>query len=159
MNKLHRDNSTKLMKIILTMLLVCMALFHTTGLADTYKWIDDQGVMQYTQSRPPAGVEYTVIGAPSAVDPSQMNARIEQQKKYVSESLESKANIAEENRAAAEERSQRQKNCELGRDRLASWSRPRVQVPQADGSRIRASEEERQAQLQKSRDIINEFCD
>ena len=159
MNNLHRYNSTRLVKIIVTMLIVCMALFHTSSLAETYKWIDDQGVMQYTQSRPPAGVEYTIIGAPSAVDPSHMNARIEQQKKFVSDSLESKANIAEENRVAAEEQAQRQKNCQLGRDRLESWSRPRVQVPQADGSRIRATEEERQAQLQKSRDIIKEFCD
>ena len=147
------------MRFILIVLVICIALFHTATVAETYKWVDDQGVMQYTQSRPPAGVEYTVIGAPSAVDPAQMNARIEQQKKYVSDSLESKATLAEENRVAAEERAQRQKNCQLGRDRLASWSRPRVQVPQADGSRARATEDERQAQLQKSRDIINEFCD
>ncbi len=135
-----------------------MALFHTSSLADTYKWVDDDGVIQYTQSRPPPGVEFTVVGAPRAVDPSHMNARIEQQKKYVSDSLESKENINEEKRVAAEERAQRQKNCQLGRDRLASWSRPRVQVPQADGSRARATEEHRQEQIRKSQDIIKEFC-
>jgi hypothetical protein len=156
---MQRSIMIKTLRFTLTLLVVCLSVFHTTTLAETYKWVDSQGVIQYTQSRPPGNVEYSIIGTPGDIDPSHMNARIEQQQKYVEDSIEQKKIFEEEQQLRADEKARREKNCQLGRVRLASWSRPRVQVAQADGSQARATEEERQAQLQKSQDIINEFCD
>ena len=56
------------------------------------------------------------------------------------------------------EREKKQANCETARARLASYAEPRVSFVQDDGSRVRATEEERQQQITKSKELIKEFC-
>ena len=59
---------------------------------------------------------------------------------------------------AAADLALQEKNCQMARERLASYTRPRVRFVQEDGTRVTATEEERQEQIKKSEDMIKEFC-
>ena len=87
-----------------------------------------------------------------------MNQHIEKQKQFSEKYARQRTAADEENRLIQENKQARQQNCQLGRDRLASYERPGVLLVQPDGSRIRATEEQRQEQIKLSQDIITEFC-
>ena len=57
-----------------------------------------------------------------------------------------------------EELAQKKALCEKARARLESWQRPRVDYIEPDGTSRRATEEERQAEIKKSQESIDEFC-
>ncbi len=126
--------------------------------AEIYKWVDEDGTVQYTQTPPPDNKDYAMIKPPPPVDASQVKKRFETQKKIVDESLEQRKLKEEEEYYARLEKEQRESNCALARKRLASYQLPRVQFLQEDGSRVRATEEQRQAEIKKSQDMVNEFC-
>lgn len=126
--------------------------------ADTYKWVDGQGNTHYTQTAPAPGIEYSTIAPPPRVDPAPLKGRIDAQNRYVDKYQEQRSAGEEEKRLIEEDKQARRENCKLGHDRLASYQRPGVMLVQADGSRIRATEEQRQEQIKISEDMIKEFC-
>lgn len=125
--------------------------------ADTYKWVDAQGHTNYSATPPPPGVEYSVIAPPPLVDPAKMKEQIEKQKQFAEKYDKQRTAAGAEKKLMEEDRQAREQNCKLGRDRLASYERPGVMLVQPDGSRIRATEEQRQEQIKLSQDIIDEF--
>lgn len=87
-----------------------------------------------------------------------MNERVEKQKEFAEKYARQRTAADAEKKLIEEDKQARQQNCQLGRDRLASYERPGVLLVQPDGSRIRATEEQRQEQIKQSQDIIAEFC-
>ena len=126
--------------------------------ADTYKWVDDQGNTHYSQMPPEPGVEYSTIAPPPRVDAATLKSRVNEQQQYVDKYQQQRSVSQEEKRLIEEDKLARQQNCKLGHDRLASYQRPGVMLVQADGSRVRATEEQRQEQIKISEDMIKEFC-
>ena len=131
----------------------------STAFATTiYKWTDSEGNIHYTQNLPEEDAEYTTINPPPKIESEQSQKNLEQRQKLLNESREQRLKKAAEKQAADEEKARREKNCELARANLNSYTRPRVQFVQEDGSRIRATEEERQQQIKKAQEMIKEFC-
>jgi hypothetical protein len=126
--------------------------------AATYKWVDEDGNVQYTQTPPPAGIEAETIQPPPKVDTDAALKQLESQEKQATELQKGRHEEADKRAKAEEELALQKKNCELARKRLASYELPRVEYVQADGSRVKATEEERQEQIKKSEDMIKEFC-
>jgi hypothetical protein len=139
-------------------MLMVVTFFSPMISAEIYKWVDEQGMTHYTQLPPPGNTEFKAIQPPPGVDGSQMKERIERQQQYVNDSVEAKKKAEEEEYYADLEKKQKESNCNLARRRLASYQRPGVSFLQADGTRVRATEEQRQAELKKSQDMIKEFC-
>jgi len=126
--------------------------------AAMFKWVDEEGNVQYTQSPPPAGIEAETIQPPPPVDSDaalkQLKENQTQSDDYFKQQQKEVDKMADEDKKLAMQK----KNCEMARARLDSYSRPRVKFVQEDGSRVAATEEERQEQIKKSEDMIKEFC-
>lgn len=127
--------------------------------AGMYKWVDEEGNVQYTQTPPPAGIEAETIKPPPKVDTGAALKELEAQQEKAAELRESRLEQAEKEAQARQELELRKKNCELAKARLASYERPMVKFVQEDGTRVRATEEERQAEIVKSQEMIKEWCD
>ena len=126
--------------------------------AEMYKWVDEDGNTHYTQSPPPGGIESQTIKPPLKVDSANAQSEVERQTGKADElrkERQEKKNAIElqkENEAVQKE------NCKRAKQRLATYSRPRGLIEQEDGSRVRITEEERQAGLKDSQEMIEKYC-
>ena len=126
--------------------------------AAMYKWVDEDGNVQYTQSPPPAGIEAETIQPPPEVDSAPAIKQMEEQDKQFDEIRKQQQKQADKDAQEAAKVAMQKKNCEMAKSRLESYARPRVKFVQKDDSRVTATEEERQEQIKKSEDMIKEFC-
>lgn len=143
--------------LVFLLLVTYSSLTMRQARADTYKWVDEQGRTNYSET-PPAGVRYSVIPPPPPADPTVLREQMIRQKQFAEKYEKQRTAADEEKKLLEEDRQARQQNCKLGRERLASYERPGVMLVQPDGSRIRATEEQRQEQIKQSKAIIDEFC-
>jgi hypothetical protein len=160
--KMKKKQVTDLMFLCYSFTFFILVVFSTVMVTDAsaeiYKWVDENGTVQYTQTPPPGSKAYTTITPPPAVDGSELKKRFDTQKKIVDKSLEQRKLKEEEEYYARLEKEQKASNCELAKKRLASYQLPRVQFLQEDGSRVRGTEAQRQAEIKKSQDMVKEFC-
>ncbi|MGH8119292.1 MAG: DUF4124 domain-containing protein [Gammaproteobacteria bacterium] len=126
--------------------------------AAMYKWVDEEGNVQYTQSPPPAGIEAETIKPPPAVDSDAAIKQMHEDDKKAGELLKQREEQVDKDAQEAAKVAMQKKNCEMAKARLESYTRPRIRFVQEDGSRVTATEEERQEQIKKSEDMIKEFC-
>lgn len=140
---------------------VCLCLLAGTAQAATYKWVDEEGNVQYSQSPPPPGVEGETIKPPPPppVIPEAVTSETgtpdkprDVQEQNTEQEQVSKEEIDARNVAI------RKKNCQTGKDNLASYTRPRVRKVQEDGTRVVLTEEERQDLIKKAEAMIKEYC-
>ncbi len=134
----------------------CLAM--SMPMAATYKWVDADGNIQYTQSPPPAGIEAETIAPPPRVDTESAIKNLEAQQEEADGLKKARQESADKEKQAADELALKQKNCEMAQARLKSYEQPRVRFVQEDGSRVYASEEQRQEQIAESQKMIDEFC-
>lgn len=132
----------------------------STAFATTiYKWVDSEGNVQYTQEKPPdADAEYTLIKPFSPINTEQAQKDLKAQQDLVDNLRNQRHKEKDEKQAATEDKARQLANCEKAKARLASYTKPRVKFLQEDGTRVRATEEERQQQIKKSQEMIKEFC-
>lgn len=126
--------------------------------AAMYKWVDAEGNVQYTQSPPPPGVEGETIQPPPSVDTDKAVEGLQDQQQRADEYLQNRQQQKQESGEKEQDQAQKDKLCEQAKARLASYERPRVNYVDADGTRKRASEEERQAEIKKSQEYIDKYC-
>jgi molecular chaperone DnaK (HSP70) len=127
--------------------------------AAIYKWVDENGNVQYTETPPPAEVKAeTIQPPPSPMDSETAIKQLSEQERQLDESRKKRQEQAVQEARAADEIALQKKNCQMAKDRLASYASPRVKITQEDGSKVRATEEQRQEQIKKSEDMIKEFC-
>lgn len=133
-------------------------LVSSLALAGTYKWVDEEGNVQYTQTPPPAGIAAETIKPPPKVDTEKAVKELEAQEEEAAKLRQNRLDEAEKEAQANQELELQKKNCEMARARLASYEQPMVKFVQEDGTRVRATEEERQAEIAKSQEMIKEWC-
>tara|TARA_R110002072_G_C7974566_1_gene535224 strand:- start:11472 stop:11933 length:462 start_codon:yes stop_codon:yes gene_type:complete len=127
--------------------------------AEMYKWIDSEGKTHYSQSRPVDNVTVETIKPPSSVNTEDAVKALEKRVKTVNEARDERIKTKEEQQKAEEETAKKEQKCQQARDRLLSYQqRPRVNVVNPDGSKRILSEDERQLEINKSKDNINTFC-
>jgi hypothetical protein len=124
-----------------------------------YKWVDQNGVTQYTQTPPPAGNYQELHSLPPA-----SGSNSEQQQTESAPAKQDAAGAAEEapppddQDHAAHEAARRQ-NCQLARERLSQLeNHARIRYTAADGSVRVMGEAEKQAKLTETRKMIREMC-
>ena len=127
--------------------------------AAIYKWVDENGNVQYTETPPPADVKAeTIQPPPQTVDTETATKQLTEQERQFEELRKQRLEQKGEGAKEAADLALQEKNCQMAQDRLASYARPRVKFVQEDGTRVTATEEERQEQIKKSEDLIKEFC-
>ena len=129
-----------------------------------YRWIDEQGVPQFTD-RPPsnAGAELTGIRS-QRTDRSAVQARVEQRSSVDQEAAKRRSDDTADTQSAAQEReqtrAQRGDNCSQARERLETYSTARrLYRPMADGEREYLSSDEMDAAKASAEQEVADWCD
>lgn len=133
------------------------------GLAQAamYKWVDENGVTQYTQYPPPnRKVEVMVPPPPPAEDPDEAQKKLEHLLQSQDEQRKAATTAEEEQTKAADQAKLRERNCQAARTNLMSLTTGgRKRVMGADGVATYLTEEDRQARIAEAQKQIKEFCD
>ncbi|MBT7952459.1 MAG: DUF4124 domain-containing protein [Gammaproteobacteria bacterium] len=150
--------TTRINRKLPILLISCICLSSQLAVAEMYKWVDDEGNTHYTQSPPPGDVEKEIIKPPPRIDSEHSQNQLENRKKNLSDAREGRLKANEKKENEQQELEQQRAACEQAKARLASYQRPRVKIKDKDGNATRASEEQRQKEIVKSRELIAELC-
>lgn len=138
-----------------------LVLLPAKGMADIYKWTDDQGEVQYSQTPPPAGIAVERIeGAPPpADDPDKIRQQLQEQL----EVLDDEKALQDEDHAFRKKYKENQeivrKNCKTARSNLANLQQggqKRFMTPEGEIKYL--TEEERSRRIEEANTQIKEFC-
>jgi len=145
---------------IATQLLCGLLLMTTTELsfARMYKWVDADGNTHYTQQPPPEGIEASTIKPPAPIDATQAQEQSQNTQALLKARREARVKNNKAQREKTQATAQQKTRCEQARARLASYQRPRVNLIGKDGSPSRATEEQRQAEIKKSKEYVQKSC-
>jgi len=130
------------------------------GVAKTYKWVDDNGVTQYTATPPPAG-DYKTIKDPAkpAVDPVKAQGELEERLKAFNKRQDEQSKEKAEATKKAEETATAKKNCEQAKKNLdVLQNRVRIRYTEKDGSLRFLGKEERKANIKRANEAIKSYC-
>jgi hypothetical protein len=126
-----------------------------------YKWVDQNGAIQYTQFPPPSGIEVLEIrnAPPPADDPAAERARLQQETEALDKRMEERKETAARAEQQAKNRKIRQENCAVARKNLSELQQggiKRYRLP--DGTVLRLTEEDRQKRIAETEAEIAENC-
>ncbi len=143
---------------ILTISWLCLMGVTLSSHAELYKWVDEDGVTQYSQTPPPGDIQTETLEiqtrSTSASAVRDMENRIRRL------NLEREARLIEEqNKQIDKENATVQaENCQRSHQQLASYSVPNALILQSDGSRVRVDEDTRQRELVATQALIKKYC-
>jgi hypothetical protein len=126
--------------------------------AEIYKWTDQNGKVQYSQT-PPAGVNATAImPAPPPPNAGQPDAALKQRLKGFEERREARKKSEAQQVEDKEAEKVRAENCQRARGNLtALQSHGQVSLKEGDTYR-KLTEDERQVKISEAEAHIEEFC-
>ncbi len=143
--------------IILSALLLNALLSGTALAAKFYKWKDADGVMHYS-STPPPDTKAESLNIQVHDDPAALK-RLEEQKEKSARYFEQRSEAEKQAAQEAKKRAQLKAACDNARERLTGLQQAqRIYKTDANGQRVRAGEEERQAQIKQAREDIDKYC-
>lgn len=155
----HNDKIEKTMntyRILIISLL--FSLIMASANAATYKWLDDNGNVVYSQ-QPPEGRPYETVKTkkPSSTSlrPTPAEASFMSEREKQADEAQVDNNIQQDVAKAEKMRAQ---NCEAARHNLDVYTVYR-RVPNDKGESVRLDDNERARLIQESKDGIKEFCD
>jgi len=143
---------------LITAVLVVQIICLPVAQAELYKWRDKEGNVNYTQTPPPAGTQVTTIKPPPAVTTAAANERLQQRLQTLDKLAGARQKQTEEKQKSGQDVAEQQRLCEQAKSHLASYERPRVNVPTADGNSRILGEDERLGQIEKARGQVKELC-
>jgi hypothetical protein len=129
--------------------------------ADTYKWVNEEGVTTYSQT-PPKGVKaerVKVYGSKSPSGAQDSQNRVKQLRQKMADSAEDRELEKQQRQSDKTERERKQKNCQAARENLHALEILGSRRYKVDGEYRRLSEEERQQLMQKEKEHIKANCE
>ena len=145
----------RMTRICACVLLVAPALCPAATL---YKWVDADGHTHYTQEPPPPGSKGETIKPPRPVDSAAAQKETEELEKSLNATEDARAKGEKTAKEDADYAAQKKQKCEQAKQRLEKAQMPLTSFVDKDGTRRRASEEERQQQIKESEKQVKEFC-
>lgn len=143
---------------LLALILGTSLLFTTAYAASMYKWIDEDGTVHFSQNPPPKG-KFESLSTDTASQKSlSETARstleaVEQKQPEVTETPE----MAKEKARQRLEADIAEYNCQIGQDNLQAYTEAEV-IQDGEGKLKKLTEEEREAGLEKARELIEKYC-
>jgi len=128
--------------------------------AGMYRWVDENGVTQYTQTPPPnQDADRLRPPPPPAEDPKTARERLDRQLQAVDDRREDRDLADAERRKQAEKRKIAEQNCQNARTNLERLDRAGNRlILMPDGNYQRMAEEDRQRRIEEARKVVNENC-
>lgn len=153
------------MRNTLTTLLSLTLIFAGLAVSETvfakmYKWVDENGVTQYTATPPPSG-DFKTIKPPSkpAVDPVKAKGEFDKRLDAFNKRLEEKDKAKKQADEEAAKNAKAQENCNKARKNLTLLqTKVRVRYTEKDGSTRYLTDKEREANLKRAKDAIKSYC-
>ncbi|MEN8166100.1 MAG: DUF4124 domain-containing protein [Pseudomonadota bacterium] len=142
--------------------LICCGLlvYSASGYTQTYRWVDENGTVSYSQTPPPSGEVEIIKVSPSSKDTStEATEQLNKLRQQLEDRKEDRQ-LAEKTRKQAEENAvKREQNCVNAQSNLGKLeSQGNRLLRTSDGQYIRLTEAERQARMQTARDNIKANC-
>ena len=145
-----------------TLIFLCCGLWLSAALAETYRWVDENGVTIYSQTPPPAGtanVERVKAPAPPARGDQEAWKELDRQWQEMQDRADSEKERSEKQQADSQLAADQGSNCEAAKHNLEvlqSSNRKLIRTP--DGVYRRLTPEERQKQIEEARKEMEESC-
>ena len=141
-------------------LFLALFMISPLTLAQTYRWVDENGVVSYSQTPPPSG-QAEIVNIHTAPQSGSQDAqeRLNKMRQQLEDRREDRKLAKEEQLKSDQEKARRLQNCETARAnlrKLEGLGNRLLKTP--DGEYRRLTEEERQQRMQKARDNIKENC-
>jgi hypothetical protein len=159
---MNKQFSCTVRKLMFPFALACgLALCAASAQADVYKWVDSNNEVQYTQTPPPAGVEFTRIGSAAAPahDPAEADTSLQERLEASEEQKQQKAKATSDAEQQAEIARISRQNCVNARKNLEQLGRSgQIRYKTGEGEELRLSEEERQQRIEEAQGQVKEFC-
>jgi hypothetical protein len=146
----------------LSLAIVVLGLLIAFGPAEarTYKWVDENGVTQYSQT-PPLKGDYEVVHGPAkpATGANKAASDLEIRLDQFEQRREEAARQRAERKKASQQTAQRRADCEKSKQNLEYFqSHPQIRYTDKDGNISYLAEEDRQKRMQAIRDNIKKLC-
>lgn len=129
-------------------------------LAKTYKWVDENGVTQYTQTPPPKG-DFKGVKDPvkPAIAPEEAKRQLQERVDAFQKRRDDSGKASEEAGKQKAEDDKKQADCEKSKNNLANFqSNSRIRFTDKNGTVTVMPEEERQKKMQEMQDNIKKLC-
>ncbi|MGH6634710.1 MAG: DUF4124 domain-containing protein [Gammaproteobacteria bacterium] len=141
------------------MLVWAFALSSQSMGAGIYKWVDEQGNVQYTQTPPPDKPATRFETRPEPVDTEGALEKLKQQKDKSDAFFKERDTQAKEQEKSEQEAAQRSENCARARENLKKLETTnRLFRTNEQGERVKMTDEDRQAGMSTAKSQIEEFC-
>jgi hypothetical protein len=142
------------------LLLACLLILGPQPLlAETYKWINEEGVVTYSQTPPPSGeAERVKLLKSGPSDNQSSQTRLNNLRQRLADSAEDRELEQQEQEKADKEQKVKQQNCESARGNLRKLEGLGNRLYKMGGEYRRLSEEERQRLMQQEREHIKANC-
>ena len=141
-------------------LVAAAAAAQGTGTVKYFKWMDEQGGVHYSQTRPLSG-SFEIINAPAPppVDPAAAQAELDAKVQKLEEKDKERSQAAGKEQQQATLEEMRKRNCETARSNLAvleMGGNRRVIDPQGDVVRLGGDQAEQM--IAEAKKQIEEYC-
>lgn len=146
--------------LCITGLMALLALNTPAAMAKTYKWVDENGVTQYTATPPPKG-DFTAIKKPPkpAVDPVKAKSEFEKRQEAFQKRRDETSKAKEESDKLAAKAAENSKKCQQARKNMTNFTtNSRIRITDKDGTVRNMPEEERQASIKRAQEAIDSYC-
>jgi hypothetical protein len=142
-----------------TLLFTSLLLLSSALYAETYRWVNEEGVVTYSQTPPPDVQAETVnIKTSPAKGAADSQKRMDELRQRMADSAEDRALKKQEKREQAEIKAAKRKNCDLARKNLEQLTALGNRLYKTEEGYVRLTEEARQNKMQKAREQIKEYC-
>ena len=140
--------------------LILLFISATAASAQTYRWVDEHGVVSYSQIPPPSGEAETVnlYSNPKSAG-GDAQERLDQMRQQLEDRREARRLASDEKAKAREEMDRRRRKCEAARGNLQKLEGLGTRLLKtSDGQYRRLTEEERQSKMQQERENMKQNC-
>lgn len=133
-------------------------LFSATLQAGTYKWVDKDGNVVYSQRPPPEGQYESIRVKPSPRDSSAGSSTNQSSKEFLENATNQRKNDAKVKSELIRTKELRTKNCATAKKQLEFYTVYRRKKDKS-GEYVRISDDEREAGIKEAKQAIKDFCD
>ncbi|MDH5446058.1 MAG: DUF4124 domain-containing protein [Gammaproteobacteria bacterium] len=140
-----------------TVLILLLAVFGHAS-AGTYKWVDKDGNVVYSQHPPPEGQFESIRVKPTPRNSRSGNSASEQSNRFLENATTKRQNDAKLAKENKNNLALRQKNCGIAKEQLRFYTVYR-RKKNDKGEYVRITDDEKAAGLKEAKQAIKDFCD
>lgn len=130
--------------------------------AKTYRWVDDNGTVVYSQIPPPDDRPTAAVAPPPPppIPPAEAREQLEERMQKLDDLREDQELAREKRAKGRRERAEKRRACQAARNNLVNLERSmNKQMKMPDGSYQRFDETERQTRIREARASIESNCE